>query len=128
LSEETGKFSTAFKPGTANYILTAGYLFRLTDNFELLPTILLKSNPANDSQADINCSVIYREKVWVGTSIRTNGNLSTLLQLQINSQLRLGYSYGYELSELSSYQKGSHEVMLLYNFRYTLDVVNPRYF
>ena len=128
LNEESGKYKVAFRPSMANYLIVAGYLFTLSDEFELLPSILFKTNPANATQLDVNCNLIYREKFWIGTSLRTNGNLSTLLQVQINPQIRIGYTYGYEISELSTYQKGSHEVMLLYNFRYILDVVSPRYF
>ena len=123
-----GKFKMGFQPGNANYLLTGGYIFRLSESFELMPSVLLKTNPSDDTQLDLNCNLIFREKFWLGSSIRTNGNLSTILQMQVNPQLRIAYSYGYEISELSSYQKGSHEVMILYNFRYLLNVISPRYF
>jgi type IX secretion system PorP/SprF family membrane protein len=126
--EENGSYQLKFKPGEVNYILTAGYLFELSDGIDLLPSILLKSNPANNTQLDIHCNLILNEKVWIGTAIRTNGSMSALLQLQVNKQLRIGYSYGHEFSELSSYQHGSHEVVLQYNFRYILEVISPRYF
>jgi type IX secretion system PorP/SprF family membrane protein len=127
-NEGSGSYQLSFNLAKANYILTSGYLFAITDGIEMLPSILLKSNPANNTQLDIRCNVILREKVWLGTGVRTNGNLSALLQLQVNPQLRVGYSYGYELSKLSSFQHGSHEVMLQYNFRYILEVVSPRYY
>lgn len=117
-----------FRPASANYIISAGALFRLSETIELLPSMLLRTNPANSTQLDLHCNVIYKEKLWLGASIRTNGNLSTLLQLQINPQLRVGYSYGYELSMLSSYQHGSHELVISYSFRYILNVMSPRYF
>ncbi len=126
--EGSSNHKIGFKVGSANYIITAGALFRLSESFELLPSMLLRTNPANTTQLDLHCNVIYKEKLWFGTSIRTNGNLSTLFQLQINPQLRVGYSYGYELSKLSSYQHGSHELVIRYNFRYILNVMSPRYF
>lgn len=126
--EGNGAYKLSFKPGAANYMLTAGYLFELSDGIALLPSFLLKSNPSNDTQLDVHCNLILREKLWIGAGIRTNGSLSTLFQLQANPQLRIGYSYGYEFSELSSYQNGSHEVVLQYNFRYILEVKSPRYF
>lgn len=126
--KENGSYQVKFKLREANYLLTAGYLFEISDGIELLPSILLKSNPANNTQLDIQCNLILYDKVWIGTAIRTNGNMSALLQLQVNPQLRIGYSYGYEFSELSSYQHGSHEVVLQYNFRYILEVISPRYF
>jgi type IX secretion system PorP/SprF family membrane protein len=124
----TGKYRVSFNPSEMNYLLMAGYIFTLSDNFKLLPSMLLKTNPSNNTQLDLNCNLIFREKVWLGTSLRTNRNLTFLLQYQANRQLRIAYSYGYEFSELSSFQKGSHEVMLLYNFRYEVNVKSPRYF
>ena len=128
LSASGGDYNLEFKLSSANYILNAGYLVRLAEDFELLPSFLLKSNPANRTQLDLNCNVIFRERIWLGSSIRTNGNLSTILQIQVNPQIRMGYSFGYEISELSTYQKGSHEVTLSYLFKYMLEVVSPRYF
>jgi len=127
-NEATSRYNFSFDPSTMNYLLVAGYLFTLSDNFELLPSLLLKTNPANNTQLDLNCNVIFREKVWFGTSLRTTRNLTLILQYQVNRQFRIAYSYGYEFSELSSFQKGTHEVMLIYNFRYILDVISPRYF
>ncbi|MDX2414513.1 MAG: type IX secretion system membrane protein PorP/SprF [Bacteroidales bacterium] len=127
-NETSGKYKIGMHPKHSNYMLLAGYLFRASNDIELMPSILFKTNPGNDTQADLNINMIFREKFWVGTSIRTNKNMAFMVQFQANSQLRIAYSYAYEFSELSTYQKGSHEVMLLYNFRYILDVISPRYF
>ena len=127
-SEGSGKTQSAFRPGEANYLLNGGYIFRASENIEIFPSALLRVNPSQASQLDIHCDVIYRQRFWLGANVRTNGQLSALLQVQANPQFRIGYSYGYELSELSSYQHGSHEVVLRYNFRYTLNVISPRYF
>jgi type IX secretion system PorP/SprF family membrane protein len=127
-NEADGNYQLHLSLKAANYLLTAGYLFAISDGIEMLPSILLKTNPSNNTQLDLQCNVILRERVWIGTGVRTNGSLTALLQLQVNPQLKIGYSYGYELSELSNYQHGSHEVVLQYNFRYILEVMSPRYF
>ena len=124
----SGDYQSAVRPAEINYLLNAGYLFSATEKIDILPSVLLRVNPSSASQLDIHCDVIYAQRFWLGTNVRTNGQLSALLQVQINPQFRIGYSYGYELSELSSYQHGSHEVALRYNFRYTLNVISPRYF
>lgn len=124
----SGDYQSAFRPGESNYLVNGGYLFRASENIDILPSLLLRVNPASAAQLDIHCDVIYAERFWLGANVRTNGQLSALLQVQISPQFRIGYSYGYELSELSTYQHGSHEVALRYNFRYTLNVINPRYF
>jgi len=127
-NEATGKYTISFDPSSTNYLLVAGYLFKLSDNYELLPSMLLRTNPSNNTQLDLNCNVIFREKVWAGVSVRTTRNVTMLFQYQVNRQFRIAYSYGYEFSELSSFQKGSHEVMFIYNFRYIVDAISPRYF
>jgi type IX secretion system PorP/SprF family membrane protein len=124
----SGDYQTAFRPADVNYLLNAGYLFRASENIEILPSALVRINPASATQLDIHCDVIYDQKFWLGANVRSNGQLSALFQVQVNPQFRIGYSYGYELSELSSYQNGSHELALRYNFRYTLNVISPRYF
>ena len=128
INQQTGKYRIGFDPAATNYNLGAGYLFSLSEALEILPALMLRTNPTIATQLDVHCHLIYKKKVALGTIIRTNGNLSAIIQIQANRQLRIGYSYGYELSELSSYQHGSHEVVLQYNFRYIVDVVNPRYF
>ena len=127
-SEGSGDVRTAFRPGDANYLLNGGYVFRVSENLEIFPSALLRINPAQATQLDLHCDVIYKQRFWLGAHVRTNGQLAALLQVQANPQFRIGYSYGYELSELSSYQHGSHEVVLQYNFKYTLNVFSPRYF
>jgi type IX secretion system PorP/SprF family membrane protein len=123
-----GKYNLGLSMAAANYLLVGGYLFSLSEGFELLPSVLIRSNPANNTQLDLNITAIYREKIWLGATIRTNGNLTTILQIRVNPQFRIGYSYGYEISDLSNYQQGSHEVILVYSFNYMLEVVSPRYF
>lgn len=124
----SGDYQSAFRPAEANYMLNTGYLFHASEKIDILPSMLLRVNPASATQLDIHCDVIYAQRFWLGTNVRTNGQISALFQVQINPQFRIGYSYGYELSELSSYQHGSHEVALRYNFRYTLNVISPKYF
>ena len=127
-SAGSGDYEMAFRPEESNYLLNGGYLFRVSENIELFPSALIRINPASAAQLDIHCDVIYGQRFWLGANIRTNKQLSALLQVQVNPQFRIGYSYGYELSELSSYQHGSHEVALRYTFRYTLNVISPRYY
>jgi type IX secretion system PorP/SprF family membrane protein len=127
-SDASGKYQFAFHPGDANYLLYGGYIFQASESIDIFPSALLRMNPADATQLDIHIDAIYRERFWLGTNIRTNGQISALFQVQVNPQFRIGYSYGFELSELSSYQKGSHEVGLQYNFRYMLNVVSPRYY
>ena len=51
-----------------------------------------------------------------------------LASVAVNNQLRIGYTYDFDLGKLGRYSNGSHEAMLRYEFRYKVDVVNPLIF
>ena len=51
-----------------------------------------------------------------------------LIKLQISDQFRIGYTYDYSLGYLSNYQNGSHEIAIIYDFRFRVKAVSPRYF
>lgn len=124
----SGNYRPVFNLATSNYMASAGYVWRISENLDILPSVMLRSNPVNSTQLDIHCKFIIKQRFWIGSSIRTNGNLSALIQFQANPQFRIGYAYSYELSPLSSYQQGTHEIILRYSFRYLIDVMSPRYF
>lgn len=128
LDEKSGRYRSSFNPSSADYMLFTGYQFTLSDKYDLVPSVLIKSDSFRSAQADINCNLVYNKKVWLGTGYRSDNSLLFLLQYQVNNQFRVAYTYGYELSELSHYQKGTHEIMLLYNFKYMVNVKSPRYF
>ena len=127
-NEETGRYKPVFNLASSNYVLSTGYVFELNSSLDLFTSFLLRSNPSSITQAEIHTRIILLEKFWLGTALRTNGSLTGLMQFQANSQLRIGYGYSYELSPLSSYQQGTHELILRYTFRYIIDVISPRYF
>jgi Bacteroidetes-specific putative membrane protein len=113
-----------------NYLISGGMLINVSDNFKLKPSTLIKYVANSPVQYDLNCNFIFFRdgKFWLGASYRNQEALVGMFELQINTQLRLGYSYDYTLSELSKYNSGSHEIMLRYEFRYILKALNPKYF
>jgi type IX secretion system PorP/SprF family membrane protein len=113
-----------------NYLLSAGALFNVSDNFKIKPSTLLRYTANSPFQYDINCNFILLKdgKFWIGASYRHNEAFVGLVEFQINTQFRLGYSYDYTLGDLSKYNSGSHEIVLRYEFRYILKALNPKYF
>lgn len=80
-------------------------------------------------EADINCNVLYRERVWLGLGYRTGDALVAMVEYQIDPQLRIGYAYDMTTSRLRNYTSGSHEVMLGIDFGKDLvRIKTPRYF
>lgn len=126
--EASNKYTLSAELNNSNYLMTIGNTFKMSDNFGILPSVLWKFNPVSSNQLDLNLNLIIKDRLWLGTSYRTKNSILWLAQFNINHQLKIAYAYGTTFSELESYQKGTHEIMLKYNFDYLMDVMNPRNF
>jgi type IX secretion system PorP/SprF family membrane protein len=114
-----------------HYFLIAGTMIKLTNNLELKPTALVKVTPAAPVQADVTASFIIMKKLLIGGMFRTGDAVGALVGIDITEQLHLGYSYDWSYGlKTAKYNKGSHEVMLRYDFIYSSkkQIQSPRYF
>jgi type IX secretion system PorP/SprF family membrane protein len=111
-----------------NYFLNGGYLVQLSAKWKLLPSVLVRFQPASLPQADVNSCVIYNDRIWMGISYRSNQSIIGLFIYQVNNQLALAYSYDLGFGRIGNILGGSHEIMIRYDFRYIIDIVNPRFF
>jgi type IX secretion system PorP/SprF family membrane protein len=128
LDKSTGKYKISSNFSGSNYFLTGGYEVDLSHDVKLLPSLLLKYHPNNAIQIDYNAQLILKDKIWLGISYRNKNMLVGMLQFQLNYQIRMAYSYDFDIGTLGEYRNGSHEVVLNYVFRYTRKVVGPRQF
>jgi type IX secretion system PorP/SprF family membrane protein len=112
-----------------NYFLTTGYVFKLSSDLKIKPSLLLRYISGNPIQADLNANLLFREVLWTGISYRTSKSFVLLLQANVTDQLRIGYSYDTSIGKTPSINRGSHEIMINYLFSFTkTNVDNPRYF
>jgi type IX secretion system PorP/SprF family membrane protein len=126
----------SMNPGTAldhyftqHYYLHAGKVFPLNESFDLKPSTMIKYSPAAPLEADVNCNILYRERIWLGVGYRTGDAIVGMLEYQVNPMLRIGYAYDMTTSKLRSYTSGSHEVMLGMDFgKDPIRIKSPRYF
>ncbi|MBN2863451.1 MAG: type IX secretion system membrane protein PorP/SprF, partial [Bacteroidales bacterium] len=92
------------------------------------PSTLIIYTPGNKLLYDINAHFSLYDRLWTGLSYQSNRSVAALLQFAVNNQIRIGYTYDFDFGKLGRYSSGSHEVMLRYEFRYKVDVVNPLIF
>jgi type IX secretion system PorP/SprF family membrane protein len=127
-----------------HYYLTFGGMFSLTDDLELKPSVLIKHVKGSPTNFDINSMLLIREKVWVGGSWRSNvrvfedqlqenlknrNAIALLLEYFVNSGLRLGYSYDYNLNVLNNKRNQSHELSVGVYLKSKREVIySPRWF
>jgi len=114
------KISDYKAPGNTNgvnqlakhYYLTSGYKFDINKEFSIIPSFMAKiQNPAPVS-FDVNCKVVFKEKVWAGLSYRLSDGVTTMVGFVIKDIINISYAYDYITSDLSAFQSGSHEIIL----------------
>jgi len=108
-----------------NYVFNTGYIFEISKKLKFFPSTLIRYSAAGKFQYDINTHFCIFDKFWLGASYRNDRSFSGLLQFQPNDQLRIAYTYDYDIGKLGKYSNGSHEIMIRYEFHFKVDVVNP---
>lgn len=114
-----------------HYYLISGFVFDLNSEFKLKPTTLIKFTNKQSPQLDLTASLIFRDKVWAGLMYRTSDAAGVLVGVFITPVLKLGYSFDWSIgNETFEYNKGSHEIMLMYDLEFTnkSKIRSPRYF
>lgn len=130
------RFSNYQSPGISlgsrediHLFLTTGYVFPLSDDFKLKPSILVKGVKGAPIEADVNATLWIKDVIAIGAQYRTSADMAGILELQASPQIRIGYSYDYSTTNLSKVNSGSHEIMLRYEFGSNISkFLSPRYF
>lgn len=128
LPDSTG-FSGKFESRSYRYILTTGYLWDVSENLKLKPTAMIEYSIATlDIQGGLNF-IMFDDKFWLGALYRTTSKtLTSILEVQVSSPLRLGLAYDYSFTNISRVTSGSFEIMFRYELNYKTNVNNPVYF
>lgn len=115
-----------------DFLFSAGALISIAPILKFKPSVLIDYSLQNTrklTQLDINGNFIIADLIWAGGSWRVSEQVAVaILQVQLNQQLLLGFSYDYPFGRMNSYSKGSTEFVLRYEFRYRVSAANPRYF
>lgn len=115
-----------------SYYFTGGYVFNLNDNLKFKPSYLLKATNGAPLSYDFTANFLFAEKFWLGASYRLNestGAFGGFADFQVSRQLRVGYAYEKPLSDINDYVNGTHEVLLIYEFKFMSNKLkSPRYF
>lgn len=109
--------------------LTAGYIFDINEDIKLKPSTMLKATVGAPLSIDLSLNALIKNFIELGLSWRHDDSVSGLVNVKVARNIRIGYAYDYTLSELSNYNSGTHELMLLINISNSRDVmVSPRFF
>lgn len=115
-----------------HYYAIGGYVFELSDNVKLKPSFMVKYTDGAPLSTDLSANFLFSEKFWLGGSYRFNGKqaaIGALADFQVTDQFRVGYTYEIPTGEIRPYTSGTHEILLMYEFRFLKNKQkSPRYF
>ncbi len=112
-----------------HYFLTGGYVFDLSPNTELKPSVMIKSAFNAPTSFDVNLNARFFKKFEIGASYRLDDSFSGLINFAVTPSLRIGYAYDAISSDIKAYAPASHEIMLLFDLNFPKRVSrSPRYF
>jgi len=95
-----------------HFFATAGYRFLLSEDVNMIPSVMLKYVNAAPVQADLNMKLQYRDVIWAGASYRSNYGFAAMAGLRALGSVMISYSYDYSTTRLNQVSNGSHEVIL----------------
>ena len=91
---------------------TAGYRFLISEEFNLVPSVMVKYVSPVPVQVDLNVKLQYLDVAWIGASLRKGDGFAGMVGMNISNALNVGYSYDYTTSNLNTVSKGTHEIMV----------------
>jgi len=97
---------------TIHQYVTAGYIVKLNDAWQLKPSFLLKMQENVGVQPEFSTIAYYNEKIGAGISYRNKDSFIGIVEMQLGDYARLLYAYDKTTSALSGFTTGSHELML----------------
>lgn len=111
-----------------HFILNAGYVWEMKKNFVLKPSFMIKAVPGAPVNLDINLSALLYKRVWVGIGARNISSIVLMTDINITDFMRVGYAFDINYNKLGSYNKGSHEIVLGFDFNVkNKQTISPRY-
>ncbi|XCF04873.1 type IX secretion system membrane protein PorP/SprF [Tamlana crocina] len=115
-----------------SYYFTGGLVLDLNKSIKFKPAFLIKATNGAPVSYDLTANFLFNEKFWFGGSYRINeytAAIGGIVDFQVSRQLRVGYAYEKPLSEIADHTTGTHEILLIYEFKFiNSKLKSPRYF
>ncbi len=115
-----------------SYYFTVGGVIDINQYIKFKPAGLIKATNGAPVSYDLTANFLFNEKFWLGASYRINeytAAIGGIADFQVSRQLRVGYAYEKPISEIADYTTGTHEILLIYEFKFiNSKLKSPRYF
>ena len=106
----------------------AGYVFHISENVQFKPATLAKVVSGAPLSLDVSANFLINRKITAGLSWRLDDSVSALLGFEVTDNFHIGYAYDLTTTNFSSYNSGTHELMLRYEAFKERTMKSPRFF
>jgi type IX secretion system PorP/SprF family membrane protein len=106
--------------------VTTGYRFLLDEDFNVIPSVMVKYTSPMPLQVDVNAKLQYRDFLWLGASYRVKYGFAGMVGMNISNTVQVGYSYDYSTTALNNYSHGTHEFLIGFTIGNKYDDGCPR--
>ena len=106
-----------FNPKNIHYYLHMGYKHDLKNENSLVISTLFKEVAGAPLNIDLNLNFMFKKRFGVGLNMRTSKDVMGIVSMYIMPELLLSYGYEYGFSDLSKFNNGTHEILLVYKVK-----------
>jgi type IX secretion system PorP/SprF family membrane protein len=118
-----------FGSEVSHYFLTGGYVFDINETVKFKPFFMLKSAFNAPTSLDVSTNFMFNNKFEIGATYRLQDSFGAMVNYAITPDLKIGYAYDHIVSDLKVVTPSSHEIILLFDLRFSKKVSSsPRYF
>lgn len=96
--------------------VNGGYVFKMSNTVKLKPSFMMKAVKGSPVVLDSSLNVLFNDRFEGGLSYRLNDSMSAMFNVRAFDSLRIGYAFDYTTTNLSNFNSGTHEVMVLFDF------------
>ncbi len=100
--------------GYGPVILNAGLKISMKDSSQIKPSFLFRYEKGSPVQFDLGFLYSWKKKVGLGAAYRFKESIIAMLEIPLQEQFLLVYSYDAGIGPIKKYHNGSHEIMLRY--------------
>jgi type IX secretion system PorP/SprF family membrane protein len=128
-TEHFSKSSVSKAAESLHLYAIGGYVFDINPDLQFKPAVLVKMAKGSPLAIDASANFLINKKFTLGASYRLNAAASALMGFQVSRSTMIGYAYDYDTTDIGSYNSGSHEFLLRFEFFTKVKgKVSPRFF
>lgn len=98
------------------YYACAGYVATVNEVVKIEPQLLMRYAGNHIYKLPFNCdfnvSGVFYDRLMTGLTYRTDKSFEFIVHIQATRNINVGYAYDYLMSELRSYDRGAHEIVI----------------